>query len=171
METIIIILSIIQAMSISLGVGSSTMAILTFFKAIADGSIDPIERGFMGITYIVLRVAMVLILLTTAALASIGLYQMGDAYTTSFILAQLMLTTILFVNATLMTAKIMPSKFGPAIQAGSWYSLGFIMALLPLGLAGFSFPVFLVTYLVFLIFVILLIGRIMSYINAKHQVN
>ena len=37
METVTIILSIIQAMSISLGVGSSTMAILNFFKAIADG--------------------------------------------------------------------------------------------------------------------------------------
>jgi hypothetical protein len=168
METVTIILSIIQTMSISLGVGSSTMAILNFFKAIADGSIDPVERGFMGITYIVLRVAMVLILLTTAGLAAIG--QVGTEYTNNFILAQFLLTTVLFINATLMTAKVMPSTLGPAIQAASWYALGFTLALLPHGLTNFNFPIFLACYVVFICAVAYLVRHVMAYLAKKRSV-
>ncbi len=167
MEIIIIILSIIQAMSISLGVGSSTMAILNFFKAISDGSIDPVERSFMGITYVVLRIAMVLILLTTAGLAAIGLFEIGPDYTTNYVLAQVFLTTVLFVNATLMTARIMPSTLGPAIQASSWYSLGFIIALVPHGLSEFDFLLFISVYLVFLLVVTFIIRGVMSHLKRR----
>ena len=170
METATIILTVIQAMSISLGVGSSTMAILNFFKAIADGSIDPVERGFMGITYIVLRIAMVLILLTTAGLAAMGLYTLGAEYTTSFILSQFLLTTVLFINATLMTARIMPSTLGPAIQASSWYTLGFTLALVPHSLTNYTIVEFLIGYVVFIGVVTYVIRHVMAYLAKKRSV-
>ena len=124
----------------------------------------------MGITYIVLRVAMVFILLTTAGLAAIGLSQVGTEYTNNFILAQFLLTTVLFINATLMTAKVMPSTLGPAIQAASWYALGFTLALLPHGLTNFNFPIFLACYVVFICAVTYLVRHVMGYLARKRSV-
>lgn len=167
METLIIILMLLQGMSISLGVGTSTIALVNFFHAIADGVIDPVERGFMGLTYIVLRIAMVIIVFTVAALTIIGLLDSGSLYFTGYVTAQVLLTVILFANASLMTARIMPSKYGPAIQASAWYSLGLLVALLPLGYTAFSFSTFFLSYLAFTLFMILLIRAIMNWQERK----
>lgn len=163
MNTAIIIFSVIQAISISLGVGSSTIAILNFFQAIKDGKIDPIERSFMGVTYIALRIAMIIILLTTIGLAMFGYYEYGNLYITSYVIAQIFLILILFLNATLMTKRIMPSTFGPAIQASSWYALGFILALSQQGLGEFSFITFTLLYAGLIVLATLAIGAVMKY--------
>ena len=171
MNTAIIIFSIIQAISISLGVGSSTIAILNFFQAIKDGKIDPIERSFMGVTYIVLRIAMIVILLTTIGLAMFGYYESGISYITSYVIAQIFLIIVLFLNATLMTLRIMPSTFGPAIQASSWYSLGFILALSQQGLEEFSFITFSLLYVGLIVVATLAIGAVMKYQKSKLAAN
>ncbi len=163
METITTIISIAQIIGISLGVGSSTLAVLNFFSAIEDGTIDPVERRMMGVTYIVLRIAMVLILTTTTILLVFGVREIGYDYFTPYIIAQCILISVLFVNASLMTARIMPSSFGPAIQAGTWYLLGFGMALASLGLADFSLPLFVVAYTIELVFAYTLINSLMWY--------
>ena len=162
METLLTVLMIIQAMSISLGVGVSTMAILNFFYAISDGTIDPIERGFMGVTYITLRVAMVIIILAFAGMAVIGQLLYGQMYLTGYVLAQFTLIAGLFLNASLMTARIMPSKFGPAIQASCWYALGFILALVPLGYSSFSYPIFISAFIPFTLLMIVLVNLVMK---------
>lgn len=167
MNTAIIIFSVIQAISISLGVGSSTIAILNFFQAIKDGKIDPVERSFLGVTYIVLRVAMIIILLTTIGLAMFGYYTQGEEYITSYVVAQIFLILILFLNATLMTLRIMPSTFGPAIQASSWYSLGFILALSQQNLGEFSFITFTVLYVGLIAVATFVIGTVMKNQKAK----
>lgn len=160
---IYVITSILQAMSISLGVGASTLAILNFFYAIKDGKIEPAERGLMGVNYTVLRVAMVLILLTTLSIFVIQ----GQISTYNY--AQLTLVLVLFLNAGLMTARIMPSKFGPAIQASSWYSLGFILALVPHALTNFSFYNFGLYYLGFVAVVTIVINCVMSTLKKKSE--
>jgi hypothetical protein len=167
MESIITITSVVQVISISLGVGSSTLAVLNFFNAIADGTIDPTERRMMGVTYIVLRVAMVLILTSTTLLMVLGVRDIGYDYFTAYIVAQCVLITVLFINASLMTARIMPSSWGPAIQAGTWYLLGFGMALASIGLATFSFQLFIVAYAIELLFAYFLINSVMHYQRYK----
>jgi hypothetical protein len=167
METITTITSIVQIIGISLGVGSSTLAVLNFFNAIADGTIDPVERRMMGVTYIVLRVAMVLILASTTLLIVMGVREFGYDYFTPYVIAQCVLIVVLFVNAALMTARIMPSSCGPAIQAGSWYLLGFGLALYTLGLADFSIPLFIVAYAIELAFAYFLINSVMHYQRYK----
>jgi hypothetical protein len=128
MEILQILLVVLQGASISLGMGASTIAIANFFVAIADGKIDPDERKMMGVVYVVLRVAMILILLTTSALF---LFIAGGFNTISDLLVfQALVTSVLFLNAWLMTKHIMPSSIGPALQAGSWYTLGFTSALI-----------------------------------------
>ncbi len=167
METLTIIMSIAQIIGISLGLGSSTLAVASFMKAIQDGTIDQSERGMLGVIYIILRVAMVTILLSTLALAFIGYGTIGAEHFTSYVIAQFILIAVLYGNATLMTMRLMPSSFGPAIQAGSWYLLAFGMALSAVGLATFSFGTFVIAYIIELIFAFLVINGIMKYLKAR----
>lgn len=160
--------TILQTFSISLGVGSSTLAILNFFAAIADGKIDETERRMMGIVYIVLRIAMVLILLSSISL--IVLNQMSGAFNlTPFVMGQLLALAVLFINAVLMTLRLMPSTFGPAIQAGSWYTLGTLTALIPVGLTDFTFTAFLLGYVTWIILAIAIVNGTMAILkHRKH---
>jgi len=167
MEILYIALSILQSIAISLGVGSSTLAIVNFFVAIDDGKIDETERKMMGITYVLLRVSMVLIALTTLALLVIATSSTVNPYLTVYSIAQLLLIGMLFFNALLMTKRIMPSTFGPAIQAGSWYTLGILSALVPLGLTDFSLLQFGLVYVAVLLLGISLVNGIMAYLKAK----
>jgi hypothetical protein len=169
MTLLITFLSILQTFSISLGVGSSTLAIVNFFAAIADGVIDETERRMMGVVYIVLRIAMVMILLTTGALISIEFTQGGIIGFTTIIYAQLLALIVLFVNASLMTARLMPSTYGPAIQAGSWYTLGALTALQLVGIVNFSFLHFLFGYITWLVLAVSIVNGIMSILAAKRK--
>lgn len=162
-------LTIAQIIGISLGLGSSTLAVASFMKAIADGTIDQSERGMLGVIYIVLRVAMMTILISTIALAFIGYGTVGMAHFTSYVIAQFILVAVLFGNATLMTMRLMPSTFGPAIQAGSWYLLAFGMALSAVGLAAFSFGTFIIAYLIELVFAFVVINGIMKHLKNRRQ--
>lgn len=168
MTTFIALVAILQSFSISLGVGSSTLAITNFFVAIADGTINPDERRMMGVVYIVLRIAMILILITTLCLLA-AQYSDGVLHLIPFNVAQLTVVGVLFVNAMLMTAHLMPSNFGPAIQAGNWYTLGTLSALIPLGLTSFSLTHFLFAYVTWLVFAISIVNGIMAIQVARRN--
>ncbi len=170
METITIVFSIIQSLGISLGAGASTIAILNFFQAISDGKIDETERNFMNITYKVLRIMMIIILVSTFMLAYSGYSTQGFEYFTSYTIAQIILILTLFLNAYLMTLRVMPSTFGPAIQVSSWYTLGFILALIPHNLIDFGLQVFILAYLTFIVCVIAIINSVMAHLK-ENQAN
>lgn len=169
MEMIIVLLSILQTIAISLGVGCSTVAIISFFVAFSDGQISPDERKMLGVTYILLRIAMITILVTTLLLALTG--SSGgtfDEYLTPFSVSRFVLIGVLFGNSYLMTKHIMPSNFGPAIQAGSWYTLGITLALVPLELTHYSLINFLVGYVATLALAIAIVNGVMGYLKHSH---
>jgi hypothetical protein len=168
MTTFLALVAILQSFAISLGVGSSTLAISNFFVAIADGNISPDERRMMGVVYIVLRVAMILILVTTLCLLA-AQYTAGTFYFFPYNVAQLTVIAVLFINAMLMTAHLVPSNFGPAIQAGNWYTLGTLAALVPLGLTGFSLMHFLLAYITWIVFAISIVNAIMAIQVARRN--
>lgn len=169
METIILLAGIFQSIFISLGVGSSTLAIINFFAAIADGTIDETERRMMGIVYVVLRVAMVGILLTTIMLHIPYIITQGLWGMTTFMLAQWLVLIVLYGNAILMTKHLMPSTFGPGIQAGSWYTFGIMMALALQGITSYTFLQFALGYLGVLILAVGSVNGVMAYLKTKKQ--
>ncbi|MCA9367270.1 hypothetical protein KC887_03335 [Candidatus Kaiserbacteria bacterium] len=125
MVALIVKLAVIfQASSICLGVGASTLAISSFLAALYDNQIDPSERRMLGVIYVTLRVAMVSIFITTALIAWFGPQFFG-----TYMHYLWVLIAVLFVNATAMTKHWIPSKFGPAIQAATWYTLGFMVTI------------------------------------------
>jgi len=167
MEFIFNVSAVIQMMSISLGVGASTVAITSFFVAIADGHMDATERKMMQPVYVILRVAMGLILVTAILKASTEIITFGGNVITSPLLGIWTMIAVLFINAYLMTVHIMPSSFGPAIQACSWYTLGFVTALISIGVAKFSYLVFLFGYGLFMVAVIAFVNGMIVYLKMR----
>jgi hypothetical protein len=154
MDIVFIMMLVLQSIGISLGVGSSTLAIINFFVAIKDGTISADERKMMGVVYVVLRVAMGLILY---GLIAGGLV----AYSTNVIAVWLLLF-VLYINALLMTLRIMPSSFGPSIQAGTWYSLGIMFSLTQTTGVTFTVTQFVIWYVTFVVFVTILVNVLMQ---------
>lgn len=165
MEIIFILVSIIKSVAVGLGVGASTLAICSFFVAINDGQIDPSERRMLGVIYVVLRVAMVLILLSVLALFLLT----SNVSLTAPAWAEWSMIAVLYLNALLMTKHIMPSKFGPAIQATTWYTLGVLASLAGLGLASFSYGAFLGYYVAAVIIAIVIVNSVMAYQKSRKQ--
>ncbi|MCB9815594.1 hypothetical protein H6785_03400 [Candidatus Nomurabacteria bacterium] len=170
MTILITVVTILQTISVSLGVGSSTLAIVNFFVAIADGKIDETERRMMGVVYKVLRVAMVLILVTTVVLTALEGSVSGLEHLSGFTWSELFVILILFINSMLMTAHLMPSTFGPALQAGSWYALGTLAGIEILGQTGFTFGEFLMSYITWLILAVGIVNGIMASLKPKKKV-
>jgi hypothetical protein len=164
MELSYIIFEILLNIGVSIGMGTSTLAILNFFHAINDGVISETERNFMGITYTVLRVAMGIILSMLIALSIVGYNLYGLDYFTHYVVAQVFLTFILFLNSALMTLRIMPSTFGPGIQASTWYTLGFVTTVSQY-VPNLNSFVFILGYLTVVIFATSLVNAVMAYIK------
>jgi hypothetical protein len=162
-------LAVIQGYAVSLGVGASTLAILNFFSAIADGKIDDTERRMMGIVYVVLRIAMVTILFSTLALLYLQFIHADLTEFTMLEWGQVIALFMLFLNAGLMTAHKMPSTFGPAIQAGNWYTLGFLTSLKALGLINFSLAQFFLAYITWLVLATAIVNGAMALMKAKRH--
>jgi hypothetical protein len=166
MEFFILLTAVLFTMASSLGVGSSTIAILNFFVAIRDGVIDPTERAMMSIVYVVLRVAMIALFLTLSILTASAFYHSGSAALTSTLIIQWAALGVLYLNAILMTLRIMPSKFGPAIQASSWYTLGLVTTLASLGIT-MSVAGYTCFYLTLMATATILINGVMQYLKKK----
>jgi len=169
MNTLLTLVAILQSFSISLGVGSSTLAVTNFFVAIADAKIDETERKMMGIAYVVLRVAMILILTTTVLLLAGTFVRTGYVPFSPFYVAQLVVLFVLFLNAVLMTLRIMPSTFGPAFQAGNWYTLGTLQALFAQSLTNFTYLQFFLSYIAGLVLMVSVINGTMAYLKHQQQ--
>ncbi len=169
MEMIFVLVSVLQSVAISLGVGCSTVAIVNFFVAISDGKIDEQERKMMGVVYILLRVAMVLILTTTFLITFLMFSSVSSQYLSPFVYGTWTLIGVLFFNAVLMTKRIMPSNIGPALQAATWYTLGVLTALVPLGLSRFSYFEFLLGYAAAIALGLTIVNGMMGHLKHRKK--
>ena len=161
------LVAIVQIFSISLGVGSSTLAVVNFFVAIADGKIDETERKMMGVAYTILRIAMVTILITTSILFAQAYITNGLFGISTFMIAELTMIAILYINASLMTLHIMPSTVGPAFQAASWYALGALNALAALHIDQFTYVQFILGFAADCALNVSITNGLMWYLKAK----
>jgi len=164
MEFIIIFTTILFHISLAIGVGASTLAIINFFVAVANGKISSDEKRMLGVTYIVLRVAMILILITTLILVSLNVQQSGLVTYTPSVIATWILLLTLYVNAILMALQIIPNAFGPSVQAGTWYTFIIMTTLTWMGIF-FTVTQFIVVYVFFILFVTLLVNGVMMFLE------
>ena len=109
-----------------------------------------------------------IILVSTIGLVTSGYLESGHTHFTTYVIAQIILVAILFINSFLMTLHVMPSTFGPAIQASTWYALGFMMALTTQFAINVNFFVFIFAYSTLILFAISLINAVMAYLKEKN---
>lgn len=130
---------ILFEIGLTLGVGSSTFALIFYIRALEDGIVEDSERRLMHSVYIVMRIGMALLGITLcyALITAPSLQTL-----TSFVLL-----LIVAINALLMHLNRMPMRFGPVIAGGSWYMLFFVETtpVLSFGIMGALF-----VYLLFL---------------------
>lgn len=126
------IVETISGMAISLGVGSSTFALIFYFMGKHSAVFHETGRPYQKVVYRVLRVAMALVLVME--ITKIVLYVQTGTRVTELLAADTLMfmwtvIIVLFVNPVFMTLHLLPTKFGAAIQATSWYMLGVLSAL------------------------------------------
>lgn len=147
-----------QASSIALGVGSSTVVIVSFLVALSDGVIDTSERRMLGVIYWSLRTAMAGIVLTTGYISLARPTFLDPVETFLWILV-----LVLFVNAFLMTKHWISSKIGPALQAATWYTLGFLVTIHMFHLFAITNLMFIYLYVADILVALTLVNGIVAW--------
>lgn len=137
------LIEVVFSLGLTLGVGSSTFALIFYIKSLQDGVIDATERSFLHTVFFVLRIGMVLIAAGLGGKFLMGTMGEPIAYGLSSALIG-----IIALNAILMDRRIMPMQYGPILAGGSWYSLFFVSKV---PVASFPLWVPVVEYVVFLI--------------------
>lgn len=124
---------LMRELGLTLAVASSTYALIFFYKATADGTVDATERSFMHTVYFVLRIG--LLLLIGAEALGVFLYEMygssAEYFYTPVFYGRVTLLSVIVANAFLMQWRIMPMWLGPALAGGSWYAY-FLLNTIPL---------------------------------------
>ncbi len=136
-----IAIDILYTVGLTLGVGSSTFALIFYIRALEDGVVDVSEKRFMQTVYFVLRIGMIGIFVSLLGNAFLRVDALPSPYIAWILL------WVITLNAVLMSYRIMPMRFGPVIAGGSWYSL-FLVSKTPVG--EFSYLSMLIGYLFFL---------------------
>jgi len=141
LDIITSIFIIIHIGGVSLGIGASTLAVAIFLNAMDDGTVDTSERRLLGVVYITLRTAMVLILLSSVYIA----FQAPSIFAERALFTWILIA-VLFVNAVIMTKHLLSMKIAPAIQAGTWYTLGIMTTASTFSLFSITLPHFIALY-------------------------
>ncbi|OGG62119.1 hypothetical protein A3C87_01760 [Candidatus Kaiserbacteria bacterium RIFCSPHIGHO2_02_FULL_49_34] len=143
----------------SLGVGASTVVLVLWLIAQADGTISKDEGRLLGAIYKILRVAMFAI--GVALIFS----HLGHTVTRDLQYAmQWSLFGVLCMNAFMMTYHKIPMRFGPAIQAGTWYAT-FLITVIPV--ARLPEIVIALIYLGWIAVVYLVIRTILNHLHER----
>ncbi len=139
----LLITDLVFTIGLTLGVGSSTFALIFFIKSLQDGVMNDTERSFLHVVFTVLRIGMVLIALGLAGFLLLDAVPEQTAY-----LLECALLFIIVANAILMDRRIMPMRFGPIIAGGSWYSM---LLVTKLPVYAYPYTTLVIAYIVFLI--------------------
>jgi hypothetical protein len=161
---------IVYSLFISMGVGASTLAVVQFFSAVADGEVSPDERRMIGLVYSVLRIAMlgILAIISIEVLLMLVAYNLG-ALTPQFIFT-LFLLLVLSVVTILHGSGILPSSVGPTIQVSTWYTLGIAHSLERFGYSDFNVTQFIFIFLLIALLIAAFINVVLWVLHKKRQV-
>ncbi len=118
----------------------------------------------LGVIYWALRTAMVGILLTSAAI-----YAFDSEFFGTFNQFLVVLLGVLFANAIGMTLKVVPGKIGPALQAGTWYTLGFLVTIHMFELFPIDWVVFFGLYIAVVALALSIVNLYLTFIMKKNN--
>ena len=120
---IFLVLIILHVAGTVLGVGGATFIEVFLNKALADGKMDAVEKGFMATTYKVLRTGLAISVLT--GLGFLVLYYVSGRYgqlTNPVLWAKNTIILTLVINAVLLHYHKMKLRWGSALSFVSWWA-------------------------------------------------
>lgn len=167
MEITYVLVAFLQSLGVSLGVGSSTIAVLNFLTAVRDGTVDDSEKRMMRVVYTILRVAMGIILFTMFLQGIFLVSAYGTFYFHPFVVFAWTVVIVLYVNAVLMTKRLMPRSIGPSLQAASWYTLALLYFFSTINATGFSYLQFFGIYATVFVLALIVINGSMAYFKLR----
>ena len=157
LELLLPLVIIFYNTAISLGVGGSSIVIAAFLTALVDKKIDQSERALLGVIYITLRIAMAAI---AVSLVYIGMMAPAVMPSLSFVW---IMVAALYVNAVLMTKHWISPKLGPAFQAATWYTLGFVVVIDAFALYALTPITFATLYVIDIAVAVIIVNCFMWY--------
>ncbi|MBX9906415.1 hypothetical protein K2X96_00785 [Patescibacteria group bacterium] len=126
MEYIFMIVPVVYKLALTLGIGSSTFALIFFIQSKQDGIVDETERRFLRTVITVMRVGMVGIVASLLFYTYAFWNSAVNLFADPIFLMESTIMTVIILNAILMQFRVMPMWLGPAIAGASWYSLFFL---------------------------------------------
>ncbi len=122
-QDIYLLLIVLHLVGAVLGVGAATFIEVFLNKSLADRKMDDAEKGFMKVTYVVLRTGLVLSVVTGIgfllyyySLGNVAKLQSGTLWAKNTIIL------ILVVNAVLINMHKMKLRWGSALSFVSWWA-------------------------------------------------
>ncbi len=140
--------------------GGATFIEIFLNKALRDGTIEEAEKVFLGTTYLVTRVGLVM-----AALSGAGFIALYISHEQTFKLlnpvlwAKLSIIFIMLLNAILLQAKKMPLALGSSLSLVSWY-FAMILGIFSTNAINYSFLAIMFAYGVCVIAFVFLLERL-----------
>jgi hypothetical protein len=106
-----------------LGVGGDTFGAIFYFYALRDGQLDPSESALVKLSFVILKVGMILLVLTGFGFfLYLRLTGRAELLYEPRLMAKLLIAGILLVNAVALYAKKYPQWIGGAVSVASWYT-------------------------------------------------
>lgn len=160
MYTFLIISHIIGT---ALGVGGATFVEIFLLKSLKDGKVDPVEGSFLKVTYVVMRVALVILILS--GFGFLLLYRIGgeeELLYSEALWAKMTIILVLVVNTLLLQTRKIPLWLGSSLSLTSWYAALVIGAWHDI---PYSFFEILIGYVV----IVLIMAGILEFIRKMYN--
>lgn len=106
-----------------LGVGGVTFALIFQRRALADGTVDPSEGAFLGITYTMLRIGLVLLVLSGFGILLLArLEDHAERLYSVRLWLKMGLTVVLLANTIVFALRRIPDWLAHAVSITGWYA-------------------------------------------------
>ncbi len=128
----------IYQLGLTLGIGSSTFALIFYIQFLSDGEMDPTERRVLKTVFFVLRLGMAFIISGLLLFFALGQAAGVSLFDDVGFLIQATIMGVIVGNAVLMTLHYMPMWLGPVLAGGSWYAL-FLVRFVPFSSPSYWF--------------------------------
>lgn len=163
METAYVLLITWLLSAEALGVGSSSLAVASFMMALKDQEINISERQMLGVIYYALRVAMVML--------TISLFLLSWLFPGTFVSTPMLwlMLVVLFLNAFLMSKHLISVTVGPSLQAATWYTFGFIIAIDAFVLMPLTWTLFICLYLADFLIALAIINGLLWWLKRSND--
>jgi hypothetical protein len=152
-----------------LGVGAATFIEVFLNKSLADRKMDDSEKGFMKVTYVVLRIGLVLSVVTGIgflmyyySLGNVAKLQSGTLWAKNTIIL------ILVVNAVLLHLHKMKLRWGSSLSFVSWWT-AFLLGIFLTNNEKFGYFEIMIAYAIAVVAGAFILEWIRSYVQQRYS--